>query len=223
MPGPLIVVTGTGTGIGKTHVACALLRAAAGRGVRAFGYKPVESGVGAEALSDAERLAIAGSFHVQHPPGLRLRAPISPHLAARHEGAVLDWEAIRGFVADLRAKDVAVLLELPGGLFTPLTDAFRNVDAVGPLAPGLTLLLGSNRLGVLHDVGAALAGAAHVGASVHAVGLVDAATADASTDSNPAEVARIVGRRWVGTWPRGTEEALARCDATAEAVKLWLR
>ena len=223
MPGPLIVVTGTGTGIGKTHVASALLRAASARGVRAFGYKPVESGVGDEAVSDAERLSSAGSFHVQHPPGLRLRAPISPHLAAREEGAVLDWESIGAFVAELRAKNVAVLLELPGGLFTPLTDGFRNVDAVASLAPDLTLLLASNRLGVLHDVGAALAGAAHVGAPVQAVGLVDAVGADASTASNPAEVARIVGGRWVGTWPRRTEEALARCDATEEALKLWLR
>ena len=37
-------VTGTDTGVGKTRVACALLRALVRSGVRAVGMKPVAAG-----------------------------------------------------------------------------------------------------------------------------------------------------------------------------------
>src|SRR5690606_8262181 len=37
-------ITGSDTGVGKTHASCALLRRARSRGVRACGYKPVASG-----------------------------------------------------------------------------------------------------------------------------------------------------------------------------------
>ena len=221
MRGPLIVVTGTGTSIGKTHVASAVLRAAASKRA-VFGYKPIESGLEEGGVPDATRLAAASTFHVQQSPGLRLRAPLSPHLAAELEGATLDWAAIRSFVSDTRAAGTAVLLELPGGLFTPLAHGFRNVDALRTLAPTVTLLLASNRLDVLHDVGAALEGAANVGATVDAVGLVASEAVDASTSSNPREVARIVGERWVGEWPRGLDADLAQADATAEVVRRWL-
>ena len=37
-------VTGTDTGVGKTRIACALLHAFTGRGMRAVGMKPVAAG-----------------------------------------------------------------------------------------------------------------------------------------------------------------------------------
>ena len=37
-------VTGTDTGVGKTLVACALLRALRARGIDVAGFKPVETG-----------------------------------------------------------------------------------------------------------------------------------------------------------------------------------
>src|SRR5687767_15075940 len=53
-------VTGTDTGVGKTLVACALLKAYAARGAHAVGMKPVASGAarGAQGLinEDVERL-----------------------------------------------------------------------------------------------------------------------------------------------------------------------
>lgn len=224
MPGALIVVSGTGTGIGKTHVSCALLLAAKARAV--FGYKPVESGVD-ETMSgatDVDRLATASTFHVKHPPGLRLRAPVSPHLAAEMENASLDWPSVVRFVAEVRAQDVDVLVELPGGLFTPLAPRLRNVDVLASLAPNATLLLAPDRLGVLHDVGAACAGAKHVGARIDVVGLVDVASADdASRGYNARELERFVDVPVVGVWPRGTPEALAAHEITLRVLYThWL-
>lgn len=220
MSAPLIVVTGTGTGIGKTHISCALLRRASADG-RVFGYKPIESGLDDSGESDSARLASASTFHVQHSPGLRLRAGLSPHLAAELEAAKLDWPQIVRFVDEVRADGVGVLVELPGGLYTPLAERFRNIDAILAIAPDVTLLVAANRLGVLHDVGAALAAASSAGVTVSCVGLSEPSTPDVSTASNARELARFE-KPVVVTWPRRTVDTLAKSPATERVVQLWL-
>ena len=58
-------VTGTDTGVGKTLVACGLLRAYAALGVRAVGMKPVAAGASLEEgrleNDDVRALALAGN------------------------------------------------------------------------------------------------------------------------------------------------------------------
>jgi excinuclease ABC subunit C len=54
-----LFVTATDTGVGKTEVACALLRAARAAGVDAVGMKPAQSGATDGEPSDAERLLAA--------------------------------------------------------------------------------------------------------------------------------------------------------------------
>jgi len=49
-------ITATDTGVGKTEVACALIRAARAAGVDAVGMKPAQSGHAPGEPSDAERL-----------------------------------------------------------------------------------------------------------------------------------------------------------------------
>src|ERR1700733_14533830 len=120
-PSPLIVVAGTGTDVGKTHVATALVRAW-GAGCAVVGYKPIETGVDSGPGADARRLAEASTFHVQRPAfGYAFPLPILPHLAARRGGVVLDFGNLVGQVAELRALAAGVVVELAGGLFTPLT------------------------------------------------------------------------------------------------------
>jgi len=222
MLAPLIVITGTGTGIGKTHIACALLRCA-GRERRVFGYKPIESGLSSTQLSDAERLAEASTFHVQHWPGLRLAAPLSPDMAAKLEGKTLDWAAVVAFTLQLRMSGVAILVELPGGLFTPISSELRNIDGVLALKPTATLLVASDRLGVLHDVGAAIAGAQHVRVPISGIGLVEPEQRDLSTGQNAGSLHRLLDVAVLGTWGRSPVDALQHVDATKAVVRSWLR
>ena len=86
-------VTGTDTGVGKTHVSSALLLAIRRRALKAYGYKPVASGCerrGEEWISDdAEKLR---AYSTTPTPDLALMnpialpEPIAPHLAAAHVG-----------------------------------------------------------------------------------------------------------------------------------------
>jgi len=223
MPGRLIVITGTDTGIGKTHLGSALLLAARSQGHAVIGYKPVESGVDGSTPTDAHRLRAASTpalFHVQ-PPAVALRAPVSPHLAAAREGVSLPWSEIATWIARTRS-DTVLLVELPGGLFTPLSPSLLNVDAVNELRPDLTVLVAPDRLGVLNHVLATLAGAKARGAAPGVIALVAPEHADASTGTNAAELNRLTDTPILGPWPRATAEELAAHPATLEVTRRWI-
>jgi dethiobiotin synthetase len=118
-----IVLVGTGTEIGKTHTAVALVQALARGGHAVAALKPVESGVGT-GVSDADRLAAAGTFHVKHPPPYALAAPLSPHLAAQGEGLVIQLAPILAWVDAADAPWVVV--ETAGALLSPLAPGLTN-------------------------------------------------------------------------------------------------
>ncbi|MGA7123592.1 MAG: aminotransferase class I/II-fold pyridoxal phosphate-dependent enzyme [Polyangiaceae bacterium] len=205
--GRLVVVTGTGTGIGKTHFAEALLRRW-GRSARVAGVKPIESGVDGRSLSDAQRLAAASTFHVKQM-GYAFPAPLSPHLAARDQGTAIRLEVVLNSIAQARELAEGVVLELPGGLFTPVDDSTSNADLATMLAPDLVLLVAPDRLGVLHDVTAAIRAAASIALPIGGIVLVAPESRDSSTGRNAPELRRLSPVPVLATLPRGTPLELA--------------
>jgi dethiobiotin synthetase len=185
--GQLVIVTGTGTGIGKTHVSEALLRALSDSFARVVGLKPVETGVAEGERSDRERLESASSFHVQHS-GYLFAAPVSPHLAARESGQTIEAGVLQSIVARVREQADLTLVELAGGLFTPLSPFLLNVDVVRSLGADFVLLVAPDRLGVLHDVLAATTAAATRGVTFNAIALVAPEVADSATSRNLLEL-----------------------------------
>jgi dethiobiotin synthetase len=203
----LVLVGGTGTEIGKTHVAEALILALGAVGLRVAGLKPVESGVGT-GVSDRTRLSRASTFHVQ-PFGVALKAPLSPHRAAREEGVTIHIDALADGIQTRRAGADFVVVELAGGLFTPLAEGTLNVDFAARLRPDFLLLIAPDRLGVLHDVLATTRAAAAAGLRIHGIALVEPARRDASTGSNAADLASFAGVPVLATIPRETTSNLA--------------
>jgi len=204
----LVLVTGVGTGVGKTHVTAALALAW-GRIEPVIAYKPIESGVIGLRGADETLLASYGTFHVKRPLlQVRLRAPVSPHLAAREEGVVLDLAAIARETEALR-RVAPVIVELPGGLFSPLSDTKVNADLMALLRPDVTLLVAPNRLGVLHDVRATTEASHHRGLQLAGVVLNAVAVPDESSASNAAELTRTNAVPVLADLPRATIEELA--------------
>lgn len=196
----IIYVVGTGTDIGKTHVAAALARAS-----KMPAWKPVVSG----GLEDVERLGA-------EPPLFSLRDPISPHLAARREGVTLSARAIA-----LATAEESMIVESAGGLYSPLSDAETNADvalAYGPRA--LVVLVAPDRLGVLHDVGACVRAAEVDGITFAAVALSAPAHPDASTGTNAAEIERLGLADAVVVFPRARLDDDATKKAAAELYAL---
>jgi dethiobiotin synthetase len=218
MTGCLVVIAGTGTEIGKTHVTEAILLALEAAGARAAGLKPIESGVGGEdAGSDASRLRRASTFHVK-PFGVALRAPVSPHRAARAEGVTLDLEDLAAKVHAAVPGGDLLLVELPGGLFTPLAEHTVNADFVALLRPDVLLLVAPDRLGVLHDVLAATRAAQAASLGVHGIVLVTPERPDASTGSNAADLAAYSAIPVLATVPRAPPALLAADPSVALIV-----
>lgn len=206
MGAKLIVVSGTGTSIGKTHVSAALVRAWSRRG-RVVGLKPIETGVSSADNCDAARLEHASSFPVK----LRMHAfaaPVSPHIAAAQDATPIDVAVVANAVGAVRDGCDGVLVELPGGLFTPLSLRASNVDLARALEPDLLLLIAPDRLGVLHDVIAATRAAHAAGVEVTGVALVHPERADSSTGTNAGELRAFLRGRVFGSVPRMRVEDL---------------
>lgn len=229
MSARLVVVSGTGTEIGKTQLAAALVLAwgreprgsgPKARGPRVAGIKPVESGVTAELGDDATLLERLSTFHVKQRPPYMLRRAISPHLAARLEGRTVELSPILAYARSAAEAADGVVLELPGGLFSPLAVGLTNADVVAALAPETHLLVAPDRLGVLHDVVATLRAvrATIPGAAPTALVLVTPAVADTSTGTNAAELARLVDVPVAAVLPRASVEELASRDDIATLV-----
>jgi dethiobiotin synthetase len=112
----VLVVTGTGTGVGKTVVTAALAALARARGDKVAVVKPVQTGAlpGEPGdLDEVQRLAgICDTHEFARFPG-----PLSPEAAARAAGQPpLDPHAAVRRVHDLAASRDLVLVEGAGGL-----------------------------------------------------------------------------------------------------------
>ncbi len=218
MAGRLVVVTGTGTGIGKTHVSEALLRTLQRSFPRVVGLKPVETGAAEGVPLDRDRLTAASSFHVKQSDYL-FAPPVSPHLAARESGRQIELDVIRSIVRQARDESDLTLVELAGGLFTPLSLDLLNVDIVRTLAADFALLVAPDRLGVLHDVLATTRAAASVGVTFNAIALVAPEVADASTHRNHLELHYFLSATPIYELPRAPVEELLTNGALSALVR----
>lgn len=133
-------VTGTDTGVGKTRVSTALLRALHRAGhARVVGMKPVAAGcewVEAEdgrsghwLNEDVAALRAAGTLAVpsQFDNPYAFPDPVSPHIAARRAGECIDLDHLESTFHALRQHADAVVVEGAGGFIVPLHD--RDDDA----------------------------------------------------------------------------------------------
>jgi 8-amino-7-oxononanoate synthase len=196
------VVLGTGTGIGKSFVAEALVRALSAREQAVAGLKPVETGCrtnadGSPAEGDAARLEAASSS-VRHPrphPLYALAEPLAPSLAARREGQTIALEVIASWVDRVRPLSAAtphhLVIETAGGVFSPLGDGLANYDLARCLGETTWLLVAPDRLGVLHDVASTVRAMGALGRLPECILLNPLPPADSSTGSNAAELRRM--------------------------------
>lgn len=95
-----LFITGTDTGVGKTHIACELVRELRAVGHRVGAFKPACSGASIEAdgrphWDDVERLRDALGRDVSDDQlcPQRFLAPLAPPIAAQQEGRAVDLGA----------------------------------------------------------------------------------------------------------------------------------
>jgi len=130
-----LFVAGTDTGIGKTHASCTLLHALQATGLRGTGMKPVASGCieTVHGLQNEDALALRAASSAPLPPyalsnPLALREPLSPHLAAAHEGVTIALPPLRVAFEVLCAEHDVVVVEGVGGWRVPLAPGLFASD-----------------------------------------------------------------------------------------------
>jgi dethiobiotin synthetase len=190
------VVLGTGTGIGKTFVARALVELLARGGEAVAGLKPIETGLSpGAASSDAASLA-AVSFHVKLPSPHPLYAfadPVTPALAARRASTNIQLRAIPEWAARVEpttGNTLQLVIETAGGVFSPISDQTTNLDLALALGPATWILVAPDRLGVLHDIQSCLLAMRALGRWPDWLILSAPELPDSSTGTNAAELTR---------------------------------
>ena len=196
-PSKNLLITGTGTDVGKTYVSGLIASALRERGVDVGVYKPVSSGCelrdGVLVSPDAEHLwQAAGRPRVLRDVSpLCFAAAVAPNVAARLEKKSVDAALLRNGIGAWSDSDV-ILVEGVGGLMSPISDEDLVVDLAVDFAFPMLVVV-ANRLGCINDTLQTLAVAAHRGLQVAGVILNDvvARANDESLDSNRLELERL--------------------------------
>jgi dethiobiotin synthetase len=153
---PGLFVTGTDTGVGKTHVAAMIARRLREAGHRVGVYKPAASGcrrVAGELVSDDavtlwEAADRPGQLDWVCPQ--RYEAPLAPHLAARAEEKQLDPKLLRDGIQRWRSCSDVIVVEGAGGLMSPLDDNLYVADLVEAFCFPL-VVVAANVLGAINQ------------------------------------------------------------------------
>ena len=152
-----IFVTGTDTGVGKTVIACALVRALRDEGARVAVMKPVASGAfqTQEGLRNADALALIeaagpGLAHTYSEVNPYCFEPaISPHIAAKEAGMQVDTSMIRQQYDQLALGSDWVIVEGVGGWYAPINEHQTMADLAWALSVPALLVVGL-KLGCLN-------------------------------------------------------------------------
>jgi len=130
-----VFVTGTDTGIGKTTFCRDLLR----RHPEATYWKPVQTGW----PEDDDTRAVEA---LRSLPGVRLKDPVSPHLAAAREGRTLSLDEI---LAPARGFEGKLVAEGAGGILVPIAPGLLMADLAKAI--GLpVVVVARDRLGTIN-------------------------------------------------------------------------
>lgn len=157
MSGVRVFVAGAHTDVGKTFVACALIRAALAAGLSVDALKPVASGFDGTDWSESDpgRLLAAlgrpaADAELDRITPWRFEAPLAPPMAARMEGRDLPLSGLTRLCAERLAATEADLfvLEGVGGLMSPLADGATGLDLMLALRLPV-VLVGGGYLGAM--------------------------------------------------------------------------
>jgi dethiobiotin synthetase len=200
----VLVVSGTGTGVGKTVVTAAVAALAAARGTSVAVVKPGQTGVGPDEpgdLDDVRRLAGVTDLH-EHA---RFPDPLSPAAAARRCGRPpLDLDDSARRIRSLARERGLVLVEGAGGLLVRYDEDGATIADLARALAADVLVVTAPDLGTLNHTALTLEAMAHRGLAL--AGLVVGswpADPDLACRCNVRDLETISARPLAGALPAG--------------------
>ena len=158
-----IFVTSTGTDIGKTFVTAGLIRCLRERKKEVDALKPIISGFDPAHAGDSDSGVLLRALglpltdeEIEDISPWRFAAPLSPDMAARHEGKEIDFEQLLSFCETTIAEaDGDLLIEGVGGVMVPLDHENTVLDWIAELDIPSILVAGSYLGSISHTLTAA--------------------------------------------------------------------
>lgn len=150
-----LFVTGTDTGVGKTHVSVSLVKALVKHRLRTAVMKPIASGSDQtpDGLrnEDAVALMAASNVQVQYATvnPYCFEPPISPHIAAEEAQVEVELGLIAAKFHELTSRADFTLVEGAGGWYAPISRTQSMVDLPRSLQIPALLVVGV-RLGCVN-------------------------------------------------------------------------
>jgi dethiobiotin synthetase len=150
-----LFVTGTDTGVGKTLVSTALMRAFKHHGLQVDGMKPVASGSQStpsglrneDALALMQEQSTRSSYELVNP--FAFAPAIAPHIAAAQAAIFIDLPTIVKAFNALHAGVHLVIVEGAGGWYAPISEGTTMADIALALELPVLLVV-ALRLGCLN-------------------------------------------------------------------------
>jgi dethiobiotin synthetase len=193
-----IFVSATGTDVGKTFVTTGLIRAlrAAARSVDAI--KPVVSGFDPAAWQDSDPAALLAALErpatldeVDRVSPWRFKAPLSPDMAARHDGKRIEFRELTEFCRRaIAAHRGTLLIEGIGGIMVPIDEHRTVLDLISVLRVPVILVAGSY-VGTISHTLTALEVLARRNVDIGAVVVSESEGSAASLNETVAAIARF--------------------------------
>lgn len=237
-----LFITGTDTGVGKTHFTAWLARELQAAGLKLGAYKPACSGAVQDSSSepeasapgdskptvptwdDAERLAAAldQSWPLERIAPQCFIAPLAPPVAAALESREVDERLLLASADWWDGRVDVLLIEGAGGWLSPVSHNWTNADLASRLNASVVLVAG-NRLGVINHA------LLTIDAIARTTGLLGVVLNELSapsrhavpgfdpTQSNVGEIERRSGIRLWGTLSHGSASTLT-CHGVPAAL-----
>lgn len=222
----VVLVTGTGTGVGKTVATAALAAIVRRRGSSVAVVKPAQTGLAQGEPGDVDEVRRLAGDDVATHELVRLRDPLSPEAAGRREGVRLPPIAVHAKrVGEIAAEREVVLVEGAGGLLVRLDERGGTLADLGTALryKGVgcgVVLVASAGLGTLNT--AALTAEALAARSLPLLGVVIGSWPDEpglAEESNLVDLPRVTGAPLWGRIPHRAG-SMTR-DAFLAAVPTW--
>jgi dethiobiotin synthetase len=216
---PVLIVSGTGTEVGKTVVTAAIAALAADRGIRVAVVKPAQTGEPPGPTGDLSTIRRLSGVTQTHELA-RFGDPLSPEAAARAAGLPpLDLTAAAVYVKQIEAD--LILVEGAGGLLVRYDPSGRTIADLAVMLDAPVLVVTTPGLGTLNHT--ALTLEALDTRRLRAAGVVIGAwpaKPDMAERSNLTDLTIVAGRPLAGALPAGAAR-LSRADFLA-AARAWL-
>lgn len=203
----ILVVTGTGTGVGKTIVSAAVATLSHARGATVAVVKPAQTGVqtGEDGdLATIRRLTDIPSLHEL----ARYDDPLSPAAAARLRGRdPLDLGFAARVIRDLADHHALVIVEGAGGLLVRFDEDGTTIGDLARMLDAEVLVVTAPGLGTLNATALTLEAMAHRGLRLAGVVLGSWPTEpDLAMRANLRDLEMLAARPLDGALPEGAAE-----------------